>query len=328
LVLTFKTNRSYNHLLLLVYGLIIFWPIYFKVTHCYIQPNSPVLYKWLIGSLNITQSTSSVFFGISSIVLLFIQAILINNIVNRNKLFAKEHYLTGMCYLLFISFYITKLELSPVLLSSTSILWILYKLCSLQTMQNPKTVIFNISIVLGLTTMIYTPTLLFILVLFFALIITRPFKFPEWVMVFVGISVPYYFIWSFLFINGIKNINPLPLIDLAIPVIQFTKWEVLINILIGLLLLIGFVYIQQNSRKLLFQSRNNWTIIYFYLFIAILCPFLNNNSSIGDFIFILSPICTIGAAFFFYPKKNLIPSVVHLLLLAFSIYLSYVNVFN
>jgi len=311
-----------------MYGLIIFWPIYLKVTHCYIQPDSPVLYRWLISSLNITQLTSSVFFALSTIILLFIQAMLINSIVNRNKLFAKEHYLTSMCYLLFISFYITKLELSPALLSSTSILWILYKLCSLQNMQNPRIGIFNISIVLGLTTLIYTPTLLFILVIFFALIIARPFKFPEWIMVFVGLLVPYYFISSILFIYGIKNNSLLPLVDLAIPVIQFTKWEVSINILIGLLLLIGFVYIQQNSRKLLFQSRNNWTIIYFYLFIAILCPFLNNNSSIGDFIFILSPICTIGAAFFFYPKKNLIPSVVHLLLLAFSIYLSYVNVFN
>ena len=328
MVLTFKANRPYNHLLLLMYGLIIFWPIYLKATHCYIQPDSPVLYRWLISSLNITQSTSSVFFALSTIILLFIQAMLINSIVNRNKLFAKEHYLTGMCYLLFISFYITKLELSPALLSSTSILWILYKLCSLQNMQNPRIGIFNISIVLGLTTLIYTPTLLFILVIFFALIIARPFKFPEWIMVFVGLLVPYYFISSILFINGIKNNSLLPLVDLAIPVIQFTKWEVSINILIGLLLLIGFVYIQQNSRKLLFQSRNNWTIIYIYLFIAILCPFLNNNSSIGDFIFILSPICTIGAAFFFYPKKNLIPSVVHLLLLAFSIYLSYVNVFN
>ena len=328
MLLTFKSNRPYNHLLLLMYGLIIFWPIYIKEIHCSIQSNSPLLYRRLISSLNITQSTSSIFFGISAIVLLFIQAMLINYIVNKNKLFAKQHYLSGMCFLLFISFYITKLELSPALLSSTLILWILYKLCSLQNMQNPKTDIFNISVVLGLTTLIYTPTLLFILVIFFALIITRPFKFPEWVMVFVGILVPYYFIWSFLFINGIKNSSLLPVVDLAIPVIQFTKWEVSINSLIGLLLLIGFVYTFQNSRKLLFQSRNNWTIIYFYLFIAILSPFLNNNSSIGDFIFILSPICTIGAAFFFYPKKNRIPRLVHLLLLALSIYLSYVNVFK
>jgi len=207
-------------------------------------------------------------------------------------------------------------------------LWILYKLCSLQNIQNPKTAIFNISVVLGLITLIYTPTLLFIFVVFFALIITRPFKFPEWVMVFVGLSVPYYFIWSFLFINGIKNSSLLPVIDLAFPVIQFTKWEVSINILIGLLLLIGFIFIQQNSRKLLFQSRNNWTIIYFYLFIAILCPFLNNTSSIGDFIFMLPPICTIGAAFFFYQKKYIIPILVHLSLFSLSIYLSYVNIFK
>ncbi len=61
------------------------------------------------------------------------------------------------------------------------IVWIFIKLAQLSSSTNSKALLFNIGIITSCTILAYHPTYRIILVIFFALAISRPFKMAEWI---------------------------------------------------------------------------------------------------------------------------------------------------
>lgn len=258
-----------------------------------------------------------------TILLLFIHAILLNQIALKQRLFPKNNYLPGMTYLLFVSLFISKIQFSDTLLASTILLWILSKICGLQNAANSKTLLFNIGLIFGIAVLIDHPAYIFITVIWFALMLTRPFRLPEWLVVLLGGFTTYYFIGSWLFLNG-KKINSLfPVLELGMPKINLSTWELSALSFLLLIALYSIYFIHVNMRKLLVQSRNSWTIIFFYLFISIFVSFFYAVSDYNDQVFVLAPLALISAACFFYTDQKWVVNIMHWLLVAISIVINY-----
>lgn len=320
---SFKSNLPYNSFLLFIYGLLLKWPIF---THPLIPASAAddtFLYKTIIHSISFTGNNFPLLYSIIVFLLLYIQAIGINTIINNQKLFPKPNYLTGMCFMLFTSLFTQWFVLSGVLISVTFLIFILSKLCKLPNDNNAKKSLFNIGLLLGLSTLFYFPSIVFLVLVLLGLAITRTFRLPEWVMVFLGLITPYYFLgaYDYIFDSTIRNIYPAFAVSLLH--FTFTRYETIAIVFALVTFCIGFVFIQNNMRKLLVQSRKSWTIIYFLLIISFIVPFLNMKSGFLYWLPAVIPFSAIAAAAYLYPGRKWFSIVSHWGMIILSVIIGY-----
>jgi len=319
----FRANSPYNNFLTILYAGLILWPIYSKPLPCNFPADNEFL-NWFFSFYTNT-NIPSILFSIITFTLLICQTILLNRIASAYKLFTKQHHATGIAYLFSVSFFCYRLELTPELVSGTICLFILYKIPLLQNTSSPKSLLFNAGWMIGLATLIFPPAIFFILVVWIALVFTRPLRLAEWGMVFLGVMTPYYLLGSTMFLFDQSKEILLPAYTINKPEILFTKLSLSLCIFWSILILIGFFYVQQYMNKLLYQSRITWSIINIYAIISVLCIFLNNHNRMVNIFFIIAPMSLLGSAVFVYPGKKILVSILHWIILVASLCFNFVN---
>lgn len=269
------------------------------------------LYKICIDSLNIAFKGNKILFAVLAFLLLYAQSLMINEIVNKNKLYPKPNHLSAMCYLLLTSLFSQWYVLSPLMIVATLFILIISRLCKLQHVQEANKTFYNIGLMLGLCMLLYFPSVVFLLLIFLGLSITRAFRLPEWIIVILGVFTPIYLLWSAIFLlrDSVKLLNPI--LGLSLPKIQFSAYDWIALVIILITVFIGFLFIQNNMRKLLVQSRKSWTIFFLFFFFASIIPFLNLHSGLDFFMLTLIPISVIAASSMLYPSRRWFPILSH-----------------
>lgn len=320
---TFKANNPYNNFLLFVYALLIKFPIFLHPVVPQPQPSDGILYSTFLSWMTANFKGSPVVFSFVAFGLLVVQAIGFNKIVNDQRMMTKPGYLTGMSYLLITSLFSEWYVLSAALITSTLLIWVWAKLCTLHNNPAPKTTIYNIGLVISFGGFLYLPAMLFILLFMIGLAITRPFRFNEWVIGLIGIMTSVYFFASWLFVTGTWRTYELPVISVSYPLFIQTRWAIITFIVLIFSLLIGVFFIQNNMRRQIVQTRKSWQLIYLYVLVAAYIPFLNATHSFNNWILLAVPASLIVASAFFYPEKKWFPQLIHWTMVAITIVIGY-----
>ena len=322
MIAKFKANIPYNNFLLLVYGLLLKWPLFLNPVKMEINERSGYLFlqisKWVrIQSLSIPFFTNLLY-----LILLFIQAIMLNKIAMNQRVFPKPNYLVGMGYLLCTSLFKEWLVLSPAFISLTILIYLLSKLANLYNNPEPKKILFNISFLLSLSALIYSPSILFFFIILIGLSITRSVNFREWIIVFIGLITPYYLLGAFLFLINEKSIHLFPFLSVQIPFIKLSKMELAGLLLLFLLIVFGLLKAIQQMRKLLVHSRKTWSLIFLFLMYATIVSFFTTPNNIQAFMMLATPIAFLLASTFFYINNIWLNRCFHWLLagLAFAVH--------
>lgn len=321
---TFKANNSYNNLLLLVYGILLKFPMFLHPKVPKQQQIDGFLYREFLLILKPIGNSLPVIYAVLTFVLLYTQAIYFNKLVNEQRIMHRPNYLTGMSYLLITSLFIEWNVLSSPLIINSLLIWVWSKMSGLYSNQKPKATLFNIGIAIGLSTFFYFPSLAFAALIIFGLAITRPFKLAEWLVALLGIVTPYYFLLAFVFLTDKWKGYHFPGFAVTSPVFNQTHLAYAAIILVLLSAIIGIIYIQQNFRRQLIQARKSWNLTFLYLFVAVFIPFVNATHTFEYWILCAVPLSAFIAAAFLYPAKNIIPLALHWLMVAFVILISYV----
>jgi hypothetical protein len=321
---SFKANNPRNNFLLLLYGLALNWPLFFKSAPATINSNDTFLYQYFIVIFN--KYTSDTIISGVAFLILFLQAVILNKIATDQKLFQRNNYLVGMSYLLITSIF--HIGFSSALLSISILIWILSILFNMSNQGNPKKNIFNIGLLSGLAILIFFPTFLFVFVVLFGLLIFRPFRIQEWFIVILGIITPFYFVFAFGYLLDKFEILNFPALYFSIPKFHLSTFEISSLCLTILLSIIGFGFAQSNMRKLLVQSRNCWTIITAFLFFAIFIPFFNKTPQFLFTLFCFVPASIFVASNFYYPEKKWFINLSHWVLVVLSVVNGYFFIFH
>lgn len=320
---TFKANNPYNNFLLFVYGLALKLPVFIFPVAPYSQPLDGILYKAFLNYTSSFAASVPFFYGLLTFILFFVQAILLNKLVNDFRLHTKPNYLAGMSYLLITSLFIEWYSLSAPLIVNTLLIWVWGKLGNLHAEPNPKSAIFNIGLVIGISGFFYWPCFAFSVLVMVGLTIARPFRLAEWLTGLVGLLTPFYFFASWLFLTDSWKTYKPPFISVHVPSFSETKLAYLAIILVVIACFIGVFFINQNLRRQIVQTRKSWHLLLLYLFVAAIVPFLNTSYSINYFILLAVPIAFITASSFYYPDKKWYPLAMHWGMAGLCIYIGY-----
>ena len=319
----FKANNSYNNILLLFYGLLLKLPLFLHPKVPQPQQIDGFLYKALLDWLQPIGKGFPVVYSLLAFILLYSQAVYFNKLVNDLRIMQRPHFLTGMSYLLITSLFMEWTVLSSPLIINSLLIWVWSTMSGLYTNQKPKAALFNIGIAIGICTFFYFPSLAFAALIIFGLAITRPFKLAEWLIALFGIITPYYFLLAIVFLTDKWKGYKFPGFAVTTPVFNQTKWAYLAIIIVLISSMIGIFYIQQNFRRQLIQARKSWNLIFLYLMVALFVPFVNATHTFDYWILCAVPLSAFLGAAFLYPATNRFPFVLHWLMVAFVIVISY-----
>ena len=319
----FKANNLYNTFLLFVYGLLLKLPAFLRPVIPEPQQIDGFLYKRLLASLQVFGSSLPVIYPVITYLLLFTQAVTFNKLVNDLRLMQKPNYLTGMSYLLLTSLFTEWNVLSAPLIINTLLVWVWAKVSALYNNPNPKTLLFNMGVAIGIATFFYFPSMAFAALIIFGLLITRPFKLAEWLITLLGIITPYYFLLAWVFLTDKWKGYRFPGFAVTTPKFSQTNWSYAAIIMVLCIAALGFVFIQQNFRRQLIQARKSWNLVFLYLLIAVFVPFVNATHTFEYWILCAIPLSAMMGAAFLYPTAKWFPSVLHWLLVAFVVFINY-----
>ncbi len=275
---------------------------------------------------NLPQTIIALFY----ISIILIQAIRLNILLNEYKMFTQNGFTTAMAYILLSGFFTDWANITPAIIANLFVIWLFIHLTKLYNNPSPKSLLFNIGLIVGAAILCYQPNILLVAIILFALAIVRPFIISEWFVLLLGTIMPFYIIGSVLFLNNHFNLftNFLPHISFTIPIITSDFWFTVNITVISILLLAGFISLNSNTNRMVIQIRKNWGIIMVMGFIMIPIPFMFHKSGLTATALSMVPFAAIISNIFVYPKKMWLPNILFWLAMVAIIHNNYILIKN
>ncbi len=251
-----------------------------------------------------------------------IQAIRLNRVLNDLRMFQQNNYTVAMSYVLFSGILLQWNQIAAALFANSLLIWLFIKLSRLYNHPSPKTLLFNTGLIVGVSVICYHPTAILILVVLFSLAVVRPFRLAEWLVLLIGILLPYYFLFSWLFLNDSLSTIPtyLPYLKLNNPITEWSPQVIFRYAVLGLHLLLGLYFWQKANNRMVIQIRKNWGVMTLILLILLPIPFLFWEAGILSAYMILIPLAAFAGNTFSNTKKLVFPNIVFLITVLIIIY--------
>lgn len=319
----FRTNNPLNTFLLLVYGILL---KFVWLAH----PQIPVIHKSqgflfydILEAIRpyLDQFPRSYF--LIAYLLIFSQAISLNQIIISRRMMQKPDFLPAMSFLLITSFFPEWNVLSAPLIVNTIFIWIWSKMSNLNNNRHPKGTLFNVGLAIGLASFLYLPSFAFTAFVILSLIITRPPKVAEWLITFIGVITPWYFLMAWLFLTNKLYSFRFFGFGISDPPYHlfYSEWTGIG--LIVLMTLTGAFFVQSFMNKQVLQVRKNWGQMLLYLLICIGIPFILFSQNMSYWLLALVPAAAFIGCGFYYPRNKWVPAVLHWLMVGFVLYMQY-----
>jgi hypothetical protein len=253
--------------------------------------------------------------------IIIIQALRLNYLFSDHRMYSKPNFLAAMVFILLTGIFKEWSNLTSALVINFLVIWLFSKIISLYNNSNSKPLLFNIGLLIGLSTILYHPSALLILVAFFALMVLRPFIIAEWVVLVMGAIFPYYFLAAYLYLTDrISYIfQYFPHWSINIPHTTISPVFFVTVGLILVVLVVSLVYSQQESRRLLIQVRKNWIVLTVMLLVMLPIPFINVGAGIDSLLLWIVPASPYVAKGFLGPKRNTLPNLLFWALLVLAL---------
>jgi len=239
------------------------------------------------------------------------QAIRLNILMSKLKMFQQVSYLPGFTYIILTALFPYWDVISSGLVANSLVIWILVKLLRLYDQKQPKTLEFNIGLILGCSILLYEPIAILIPVVLFALTIIRPFKITEWLVLLMGILLPFYFIFTFVFLtSGIQEFRQfLPRLDWKNPFVRPDFSIIITLILITAQFFVGIYYWREQQSRFIIQVRKYWGVLLLVLILTLFQPIIFSAQALYASAIVLTPLACFISFGYSVPKRLFIPNI-------------------
>ncbi len=310
--------------MLFIFGLLIKLPVFSSPQIPLLKDQDGIFYQAIIRFLNAYSLKFTALYGILAFLFLFSQAVLLNRFMNKQRMLSRQNYLPGLSYLLITSLFPEWNQFSAPLLVNTLLLIILNSLFSTYNQSNAKGAVYNNGFVLGIASFLFFPSIAFVIWIFLAMMVIRPFRINEWLLCILGITTPAYFYAVYLFLTDHWSIQALiPKINLGVPSVEQTLLLAASMLLIMTPFLTGAWYVQENLRKVLINIRKAWSLFLLYLLVAVFVPFLQSSENFDNWILVAVPFAAFHASAYVFTVWRLIPHLFFWLSVALILFSQY-----
>jgi len=215
--------------------------------------------------------------------LLFVQSLVLNNLIINFSLTEKNTYLPALVYFVLMSIFPSFCTVNQVLIVNLVVILCLNILFNFYLKEEEYAQIFNIAFVFSLLTLLYYPSVFYIVFLWIIFIIYRLFKWREWLISVIGFLLPFlfvsfYFFWkdNFHEMNMFLNVFKPDIID-----INYKSIKIIIILFMQLLIFYtGIKYRLLTKDKIVMQRKLAGIFIALYILNFLPFFFIPNTSLI------------------------------------------------
>jgi hypothetical protein len=261
---------------------------------------------------------------IISVVLVYLQALLINHLVNANDILKPKSNLPALMYVVLMGFLVELQALHPVVFSN---LFLIFAIDRIFTIYNQKTVFsqaFDAGMLIALGSFFYFPAIAFFIFIWLTLLIIRPFIWREYIIALIGLLIPYLFLGTWFFWTGewLEFFRD-KLTDLDPSTIAFPQLVAIdYGMVIFLLIILGFSVITMlrimgnNVVRVQYLIRSLIAL----LITSFLTLIFDTSRGIHTIALAAIPSAILIANYFLVLKKRVVAEILFLVLLAVVVY--------
>jgi hypothetical protein len=253
-----------------------------------------------------------------SIMLLLFQAILLNQILENQRLMERNQLLTAAIYILLVSS-------SPVLTNPFCWLFINFILIlvlnivlNIYGKKEPYRDVFDAALLIGIASLIHFPVIVFILFLWACLVLYQIFTWREWLISVISISIPFLFAGTYYYMTGKleTELNLLTNFFTQIQIPVFTA-SVYLYFTWGFLAILVFISLGQISKGLTENTislRKKFRAVLLFFIVSLGSAVFSGSSLMLHLVITAIPTSVFIALYFSKTKKHFIPEMIILLL--------------
>lgn len=259
-------------------------------------------------------------------IMVFIQAIILNYIINLHNLLGKPTFLPALMYVTISGLFTRFLILSPPLICNFLLLWLLFKLVRLYKAEDAKALAYDLGLIVAVGTLIYFPFVYLILVVWIALIIFRPPDWRDYIASILGYATVFFFLAVFYYLNdrlGVFYQIWLPLGTKFPSQIRGNYYNYLVLVPVLIILILGTFKLQENFFRSYVLIRKTFQLLFFIFLIAGLSFYVKAQFMLSHFLLCTIPVAIFSAYYFLYAGKKWWYESLYLILAAAIIYFQF-----
>jgi hypothetical protein len=320
----FKQKNPANLFILFTIGILIKLPMFMEPQGPIVHSNDGALYSAIVRFLEPAGRSFLLLYPLLAYALLFTQAVSLTRFINNQRMTNKSTYLPGLAYILITSLFPEWNIFSAPLLVNSILLFVLSALFGIYNRNNVRGAIFNIGLAIGIASFLIVSSLTFVLWVWLAMAVMRPFRANEWLICLLGITTPYYFYAIYLVIDGHWSWAAFwPSVTIGLPSLKQSAWLAGSVFLVMVPFLAGGYYVQENLRRMLINVRKGWSLLLLFLLTALLLPFINSSDTFENWIMGMVPLAAFHGCAYLYTTWKPFPYVIFWLTVSFIVAYQY-----
>lgn len=262
-----------------------------------------------------------------AIIVVYLQALLFNQIINKHQILGKSTFLPAACYIIVCSVFTPFLSFTPPLLCNFLLLFIFNKILIEYKNSNSIAAMFDLGLVVALGTIFYFPFVGFLLLLWIALLLFKPFYWREWIAVLVGfLTIVFilgvYYYWNDKLVSFVEIWKPL---STKLPIyINIQVLDYIVLFPIAICVLQSMYYLNQNFFKSYVLVRKSFQLAVAIFILAIFTFYLSSGFRINHFLLCALPVALSLSYYFVNAKKKWVFETLFLATIAVIVYFQFV----
>ncbi len=274
----FKNNTPFTVIILFIFTLVVKMKILLHPIAPLPEPRH-FLYNYILRGLHFVLKDNAFAYTLLGILLLFIQAVYLNSITARHKLFPRNTYIPAFVYLALTSIYPRFSLFNETLLINWLLLGAMDIMFGFSKTTQPRKLIYNAALLFCVASLFQFTMLAWFLLIIVGMVMFRPFHIGEWSVALLGYITPIYFTICILFLTDkLYLFTHWPHIGFSIsPIKTLSAYAVITLGSLGLLLGSGLFAMQKNVPMSNIYIRRDWIAISFYLIISFMVAFLTEG---------------------------------------------------
>ncbi|MBA3898732.1 MAG: hypothetical protein H0X62_00745 [Bacteroidetes bacterium] len=261
---------------------------------------------------------------ILSLSLIYLQALLLNHIVNTNDILKPKSNLPALMYVLIMSSVVELQTLHPVVISNIFLIIAISRICTIYNQNRVYSQVFDAGMFVALGSFFYFPAIAFFLFIWLSLLIIRPFIWREYIIALLGMLVPYLFLASWYFWTGewieffkdkITDIDPSTIVFPNLVALDYGLVAYLLLLLFASLLAV-FRIMGKNVVRVQYLLRSLVAL----LVVGFAILLFDSSRNLHTIALVAIPSSIIFANYFLVLKRRLLAEVIFTLLLLLIIF--------
>lgn len=281
LVKIFKTGYVFSALSLLGLTILIWLPYFVIKQECDISASSTLLYDLFVYIIGTNYYINLLW----SLVLVSVSALLLNRVIDLNDLADKNTMLGLFFFILLISSNPSYILMNKLLLATFFIILMLNALFKLPKSEIIIPGVFNASLFLGLASLFYYPLILLTGFLIVTLFIYQISSWREYVVIFIGVSLPVFFAYVWYFFTNNTDVyysKYLEAFNFDFRIIDVSIMDIVIAILLlGIIISSIFKLAGSLMEKSIVLRQRLTLVIWLFAFICVIILLFEKQDSIG-----------------------------------------------